>query len=190
MKKILNSLLLILLILFIFNITYYFYNKYSSIKTYTISSPVSYDDNPKYINEDIIGNISIPNLNIDLPLVQGLDNEFYLNHDYNKNNNKFGAIFLDYQSDLNRESTSIIYGHSSKIYTLPFNNLKKYLDESYRNANKYIYINYLGTNYTYKLVDAYSSSKLAKITKKGYFLALQTCNQEELNKFIYIIYEK
>jgi sortase B len=191
MRKSINHLIILFSFFLIISVFIYYFNEIKAIKTYNVSSSIIYDDVPKNnVNEDIIGSINIIGLNISLPLVQGLDNEYYLNHDYNKNLNKFGAIFLDYQSDLNREDTSIIYGHSSKIYNLPFNGLVKYLDNNYLKDNNLIRVNYLGIDYDYKVISAYSASALKKINKKGYYLVLQTCNQEHNGYFIYVICQK
>ena len=47
-------------------------------------------------NEDTVGWIKIEGTNINYPVVQGKDNDYYLKHDYNKNNNSAGWIFMDY----------------------------------------------------------------------------------------------
>ena len=42
--------------------------------------------------------IKINNTNIDYPVVQGSDNEFYLTHDFYKNPLSSGSIFMDYRN--------------------------------------------------------------------------------------------
>lgn len=45
-------------------------------------------------------------------VVQNGNNDFYLKHDFNKNYNNFGTVFMDYENTL--EDTNIsVYGHSS-----------------------------------------------------------------------------
>ena len=81
-------------------------------------------------NEDIIGSIKIDSLNIDCNLLQGLDDEFYLNKDENKNINDIGSIFIGYETDLNRKQTNLLY--------IPYNEEYNLVDKDIIN------INYLG----------------------------------------------
>ncbi len=63
-------------------------------------------------NSDIVGWIRVDKTNINYPIVQSTDNEYYLNHSFNKTYNKNGSIFGDYRNDLeNLKKNSIIYGH-------------------------------------------------------------------------------
>ena len=50
------------------------------------------------INEDLVAWIQIPGIGLDYPVVQGEDNEYYLYHTFQKENNKAGSIFLDYRN--------------------------------------------------------------------------------------------
>lgn len=48
-------------------------------------------------NKDIVGYLSISNTNINEPILQSTDNEFYLNHGIDKKKNIIGSTFLDYE---------------------------------------------------------------------------------------------
>ncbi len=66
-------------------------------------------------NDDIIGWIKVPGTPIDYPCVQGEDNSYYLEHDYEKNEIKNGACFIDYLCEFTtrtRPANTIIYGHN------------------------------------------------------------------------------
>lgn len=87
------------------------------------------------INPDIVGWIGFEGLEIDYPVVQTKDNEFYLNHLFSLEKNKLGAIFVDYRnksdfSDLN----TIIYGHNMKNGSM-FSSLTNYKSQEYYDAN-------------------------------------------------------
>lgn len=69
--------------------------------------------------------ISIPEFKIDYPVVQGEDNEFYLNHDFYKNKSLSGSIFIDYRNDVENDKNLIIYGHNMKNGSM-FNKITKY----------------------------------------------------------------
>ncbi len=70
------------------------------------------------INEDIVGWISMGDEEdpfIDYVVVQGDDNDFYLDHNYMKESNLGGAIFADYREPLTADSEPanlILYGHN------------------------------------------------------------------------------
>lgn len=87
------------------------------------------------INPDIIGWIGFEGLEIDYPVVQTKDNEFYLNHLFSLEKNKLGAIFVDYRnkSDLSDRNT-IIYGHNMKNGSM-FSSLTNYKSQDYYDAN-------------------------------------------------------
>ena len=46
-------------------------------------------------NKDMIGWIKIDGTVIDYPVMQASDNEYYLNHDFDRKEKKSGALFLD-----------------------------------------------------------------------------------------------
>ncbi len=78
------------------------------------------------INEDLVAWIQIPGIGVDYPVVQGEDNEYYLYHTFQKENNKAGSIFLDYRNhDDFTDRRVILYGHNMKDGSM-FSNLKQY----------------------------------------------------------------
>jgi sortase B len=90
------------------------------------------------INEDIIGWIQVPETNIDYPVVQGMDNDFYLNHDIKRNQAKHGSIFMDYRNMINDQNL-IIYGHHMKDGTM-FKDLTKFKEEDFFHTQKDFYL--------------------------------------------------
>lgn len=91
----------------------------------------SYDVLP--YNEDIIGKIEINNTTY--PLVQALDNNYYLSHNEKRREQINGIPFLDYEGDLLNKKVNYIYNFNI--------NLSK---------DTLININYLDNNYTYKVI--------------------------------------
>ena len=72
--------------------------------------------------------IKVYNTNIDYPVVQGKDNAYYLNHDFNKNYLSSGSIFMDYRNDFENDKSIVIYGHHMKNKTM-FGELTKFKQE-------------------------------------------------------------
>lgn len=88
----------------------------------------------KKINPDIVGWITSEGTEIDYPIVQGKDNDYYLHHLFTGESNKVGSIFMD---DRNRkdfgDKNTIIYGHNMKNGSM-FASLAKYEEQSYYNS--------------------------------------------------------
>ena len=128
---ILNFILILLIIIFILSSYNYFHNLFEDkknnnlyqeiINDYTI---INEDDNSneindyidvkklKEVNSDVKGWISIPNTNINYPILQGSNNNYYLNRDINKEYNRNGSIFMDYRNHEFNDNNTIIYGHN------------------------------------------------------------------------------
>lgn len=92
-------------------------------------------------NPDIAGWIYIPDTVINYPIVQGSDNEYYLDHSSMRNVNTIGSIFLDAAassdfSDLN----TIIYGHSVAQSDAMFTQLAFFEDQSFFESHRYVYL--------------------------------------------------
>jgi len=85
------------------------------------------------INNETVGWLKVNNTKVDYPVVQTNDNDFYINHDFNKKSNFNGWIFVDYRNDLNRiDQNTIIYGHNMKSGMM-FGTLQTVLKESWYN---------------------------------------------------------
>ena len=99
---------------------------------YMKTTMISVDfDELKNINPDTKGWIYINNTNVNYPFVQSGDNEFYLNHSYDKSYNVAGWLFADYKSNFdNFLKNTVIYGHG-RVDQVMFGSLEKVLDESW-----------------------------------------------------------
>ena len=82
-------------------------------------------------NKSLIGWIKIADTNIDYPVMQTANNDYYLDHNLNQEYDKNGSIFLDADCDVLKPSTNlIIYGHHMKSGKM-FGGLDQYSKESY-----------------------------------------------------------
>ncbi len=89
----------------------------------------------KKINNETVGWITIKGTNIDYPVVKHADNDYYLNKDFENNNNRYGWLFMDYRNTApTLGQNTIIYGHDSG--GVMFGNLYKVLYRKwYTNKN-------------------------------------------------------
>lgn len=99
-------------------------------------------DKLKEINPDTVAWIRFDEpAVISYPVVQTGDNDTYLKKTFQANDNKLGAIFMDYQnlSDFSDRNT-MIYGHNLKVGGEMFSQLKDYSEESFYKDHPYFYI--------------------------------------------------
>ena len=84
-------------------------------------------------NASTIGWIKVSGTNINYPFVQAKDNDYYLNHSFNKTYNNAGWIFLDYRNSIHKlDKNMIIYGHGRSDKTM-FGTLKNTLYKEWLN---------------------------------------------------------
>lgn len=80
---------------------------------------------------DAVGWLYCEGTPINYPIVQGADNDYYLNRLPNGEENSSGSIFLDYRCDKGFGGlNSIIYGHNMKNNSM-FGSFDKYRKQSY-----------------------------------------------------------
>lgn len=93
------------------------------------------------INPDIYGWISVEGTNINYPLVQGEDNDFYLNHAYTGEYLPIGSIFVDFRCEdsITRNFNTVIYGHNITSGTMFHDVTKFFRDEYFDDTYIYIY---------------------------------------------------
>ncbi len=92
------------------------------------------------VNPDYIGWIRIDGTNIDYPVVQGADNDKYINVTFSGEKNASGSIFMDYRfTDRFDGAFTVIYGHRMNDGSM-FSDLNKYLESGYLDAHPEITI--------------------------------------------------
>lgn len=113
-----------------------FVDEESSEYVFNISNQVDFELLTS-INDEVRGWISFPLVGIEYPFVQGTDNDFYLNHAYNKEEAPGGAIYME--STLTADFTDshvILYGHNMNSYdNSMFTGLLDYDDEKFYTDN-------------------------------------------------------
>lgn len=71
------------------------------------------------INQDTKGWLKVVGVDVNYPFVQGIDNNYYLNHSFDKKKNSSGWVFLDYRNNLEKlNKNTIIYAHGGNSATL------------------------------------------------------------------------
>ena len=94
----------------------------------------------KKINPDVFGWIYQENTVINYPITVGVDNEYYLTHNFRGKKSISGGIFADIRNDRCEDSERIIlYGHTMKDGSM-FHSLRDYKSQKYYKKNPEFYI--------------------------------------------------
>jgi len=108
-------------------------------------------------NRRLVGWIKIEGTNIDFPVMQTVNNEYYLNHNFEQQANRNGSIFLDYQCSIfPRSDNLIIYGHNMKSGQM-FGQLDKYEKKSHFEKHPVIQFDTIYEEGTYEIMYAFRS---------------------------------
>ena len=108
-------------------------------------------------NPDTVAWITIPGTNIDAPVQQYGDNDYYLRRDEKGNKNYHGSIYADYacrmDSAVKISRNLIFYGHTftDEEYIGGFEDLHKYRVFEFWQVNPYIYVSLAAEKLTYQI---------------------------------------
>ncbi len=109
------------------------------------------------VNPDVLGWIEIPGTQLAYPIMDGDDNEYYLEHTWDKQASAAGSIFLEHlnNSDL-RDFNTLIYGHRM-INGSMFGSLKHYNKNDHYEKHPYVYILDDEGVHRYEIFSAYTA---------------------------------
>lgn len=128
--------------------------------------------------------IKIYDTNIDYPVMQSSNNQWYLSHDFHDRDSVTGSIFLDYRnrSDFS-DKLSILYGHRTNGH-LMFSDVSRFADSDYFAAHSGGRLILPNMSYELKTVDFLRTEADSKIYRQlkandygGNVVALSTCNR-------------
>ena len=128
---------------------------------------------------DIVGFIKVNGTDIEHIVVQGKDNSYYLTHDFERDYNSAGWIFMDYHNKLDgSDKNIIIYGHNMRNNTM-FGTLKNVLKKDWFEDKNNRYITFITENEKamYEVFSVY------QIEAEDYYLKT-SFNTGEFKKYI------
>ena len=152
-------------------------------------------------NPDTVGWIKIDGTNIDYPVVKGKNNDFYLNHSFDKSPNGVGWVFADYRGDgtmfgtlkniLKKEwydnNTTITYADESGVYNYKIFSIYRIEKEDY-----YITTGFQNKTEYKQFLDTLKSRSIknfgVELTEKGKILTLSTCAND--NRYRVVLHAK
>ena len=120
----------------------------------------------KKVNEDVVAWIKVNGTEIEYPIVQAKDNDYYLKRNLEKEYNTNGWIFADYRNKLDgTDKNIIIYGNNVKDNSM-FGSLKNILNEEGYNDRK----NYIIDFITEKENQRYQVFSVYQIKTEDYYI--------------------
>lgn len=132
----------------------------------------------KKINPDTVGYLEVPSVNIKYVVVKGKDNSFYLKHNFNRDYNIAGWIFMDYRNKADdSDKNMVIYGHDTFDGTM-FGSLSKLLDKKNIRSEEDLIINFI-TEQGYKKYKIFS---VYTIKPEDYYITT-SFKENEFEKF-------
>ncbi len=103
-------------------------------------------------NRSIIGWLKIDDTNINYPVMQSKNSEYYLTHNFNQEYDRNGSIFMDPACDVLKPSTNLIlYGHHMRSGNM-FGDLDKYESREYMEEHATIEFDTLYEKGTWKVM--------------------------------------
>lgn len=115
----------------------------------------------------IVGWISCPDTEIDYPIMQAADNDYYLRHLADGTYNKHGTLFLDCEQDGTfNEWNSIVYGHNMKDGTM-LACLLNYQAQAYYDEHPVMYLYTPPANYILEVLSGYITDDVSDAYQWG-----------------------
>ena len=137
-------------------------------------------------NTDIVGWLEIENTNINYPVLQGADNNYYMTHNYKNEKSKNGSIFLEANYNWNIPSNNLlIYGHNLGNGMM-FQELLKYEKKSFYQEHPVIRFTTAEEDTEYEIISVFKSRVYYKSEKNvfRYYYFINNESEEEYNEFV------
>ena len=136
-------------------------------------------------NKSLIGWVKIADTVIDYPVMQTVNNEYYLDHNFHQEYDKNGSIFLDASCSVYPRSMNlIIYGHHMKSGKM-FGSLQKYQNEFYYKEHKYIEFDSIYEEGTYEVMFVFRDKVYSQEDVNfKYYEFIDANSEEEFNSYM------
>ncbi len=136
-------------------------------------------DELKATNSDVVAWITVDGTNVNYPVVQATDNDYYLKHDILGNYRSSGWVFMDFRNEIDlSDNNTIFYGHNLLNKT-SFGSLQTlFTDKWYKNSNHYIVVATPEGKSIYEVFSVYT------IEPEVYYLQNNFYTDEDYQKFL------
>ncbi len=139
------------------------------------------------INPNTVGWLKVNNTNVDYSVVQATDNDYYLSHNFNDQEDRNGWVFMDYRNErADLDKNTILYGHNRYYSGIMFGTLYKTAYKSWYNNKE---------NLTIKFDTLYDSMEwqifsIYKVQKTSDYLKVSFNSDSEWLDFIKMLKDR
>lgn len=140
-------------------------------------------------NSDMVGWLSIENTELNYPVMQQANNnDFYLNHNFDKAKQSGGLPTLDYECDIQKPSDNVvIYGHNMRNGSV-FATLTKYKKEGFWEEHSTIVLDTLYEHREYQIMSVFNT-KVGSTKEFKYHHFVETFAEEEFAAYVSMVKE-
>lgn len=134
------------------------------------------------ISSDIVSWLLVDGTNINYPIVQSSNNDYYLNHDIKGNFSINGWTYMDYRNNVAmNDRNTIFYGHNLINKTAFGSLINIFSDEWYHNSNHFIVVYTDNKKYVYEVFSSYI------ISPETYYLKINFNSNLEYMRFLKVL---
>ncbi len=131
-------------------------------------SDIDFDKLTK-VNKDAVAWISVDGTNINYPVVQTSDNDYYLNHSFTRAYSNFGWVFMDFRNDPMNDNNTIFYGHNL-VNKASFGSVSNiFTNKWFKSSNHSIVVLTNDKKYKYKIFSIYYSKPVVDYLQVDFY---------------------
>ncbi|HAB67426.1 MAG TPA: hypothetical protein DCE23_08675, partial [Firmicutes bacterium] len=137
-------------------------------------------------NKNTVGWLIVNNTNINYPVVQTTNNDYYLKHAFDGSYNSAGWVYADFRDNFNDfNRNTVIYAHGRKDKVM-FGSLTNTLDESWytNKENQIIQLSTIKYNTMWQIISIY------KIRSENYYITTDFSSDDSFETFISVIKDR
>lgn len=136
-------------------------------------------------NSDLVGWLTVEGTEVDYPVLQTDNNDYYVNHNFEKQSNELGSIFLDKDCSIEKPTANfLIYGHRSNGGQM-FETLTKYKKEDFYKKHPTFEFATLEEVSKYQIIAVFQSQVYLKNQDVfKYYFFKDAENEKEFNNYI------
>ncbi len=137
-------------------------------------------------NKDTVGWLIVNNTNVNYPVVQTTNNDYYLKHAFDGSNNNAGWVYADFRDNFNDfNRNTVIYAHGRKDRVM-FGSLVDTLEPDWytKKENQIIQLSTINYNTMWQIVSIY------KIRAENYYITTDFSSDESFETFISVMLDR
>lgn len=148
--------------------------------------PILEDYAPVFqLNQSTVGWIKIDGTSVDYPVLQTSNNDYYLNHNFDQEEDNNGSIYLDKDCSIYpRSQNLILYGHNMKSGKM-FGTLKKFKDEEFYKEHNTFTFDTIYEKGTYQIIFVFNEviHNETEVAFK-YYQFISANSEDEFNSYM------